>query len=42
MPDWLEKGKMTQEAVDAIVAKITPGLKENLCADCDLDRRSCI
>ena len=30
------KGKMTQEAVDAIVAKITPGLKENLCADCDL------
>ena len=32
----VEKGKMTQEAVDAIVAKITPGLKENLCADCDL------
>ena len=30
------KGKLTQEAVDAIVAKITPGLKENLCADCDL------
>ena len=27
---------MTQEAVDAIVAKITPGLKEDLCADCDL------
>ena len=32
----VEKGKMTQEAVDAILAKITPGLKENLCADCDL------
>ena len=30
------KGKMTQEAVDGILAKITPGLKENLCADCDL------
>ncbi|MCR4650136.1 MAG: 3-hydroxybutyryl-CoA dehydrogenase [Lachnospiraceae bacterium] len=30
------KGKMTQEAVDAITAKITPGLKEDLCADCDL------
>ena len=27
---------MTQEAVDAILAKITPGLKEDLCADCDL------
>ena len=32
----VEKGKMTQEKVDAIVAKITPGLKEDLCADCDL------
>ena len=32
----VEKGKMTQEAVDAIVAKITPGLKEDLCKDCDL------
>ena len=32
----VEKGKMTQEQADAIVAKITPGLKENLCADCDL------
>ena len=30
------KEKMTQEKVDAILAKITPGLKENLCADCDL------
>ena len=30
------KGKMTQEAVDAILAKITPGVKEDLCADCDL------
>ena len=32
----VEKGKMTQEAVDAILAKITPGLKEDLCKDCDL------
>ena len=30
------KEKMTQEQVDAILAKITPGLKEDLCADCDL------
>ena len=30
------KGKMTQETADAIVAAITPGLKEDLCADCDL------
>lgn len=27
---------MTQETVDAILARITPGLKEDLCADCDL------
>ena len=32
----VEKGKMTQETADAIVAKITAGLKEDLCADCDL------
>ena len=32
----VEKGKMTQEVADGIVNKITPGLKENLCADCDL------
>ena len=32
----VEKGKMEQAAVDAILAKITPGLKENLCKDCDL------
>ena len=36
----VEKGKMTQEAVDAIVAKITPGLKEDLCADCELHLRT--
>ena len=30
------KRKMTQEQVDAIVNSITPGLKEDLCADCDL------
>ena len=30
------KEKMTQEKADAIMAKITPGLKEDLCADCDL------
>ena len=32
----VEKGKLTQEDADKIVGKITPGLKENLCADCDL------
>ena len=32
----VEKGKMTQEKVDGILASITPGLKEDLCADCDL------
>ena len=32
----VEKGKLTQEAVDAIVGRITPGLKEDICADCDL------
>lgn len=30
------KGKLSQEKVDAIVGAITPGLKEDLCADCDL------
>ena len=30
------KGKMTQEDADKIVARITPGLKEDICADCDL------
>ena len=30
------KGKMTQEKADGIVAKITAGVKEDLCADCDL------
>ena len=30
------KEKMTQEKVDGILAKITPGLKEDLCKDCDL------
>lgn len=30
------KGKMTQEKADAMLAVITPGLKEDLCADCDL------
>ena len=32
----VEKGKMDQAKADAIVAAITPGLKEDLCADCDL------
>ena len=32
----VSKGKLTQETVDAILASIEPGLKENLCADCDL------
>ena len=30
------KGKLTQEYVDGVMAKITAGLKEDLCADCDL------
>ena len=32
----VSKGKLTQEKVDALLASIEPGLKENLCADCDL------
>lgn len=32
----IAKGKMEQAAADAILAKITTGVKENLCADCDL------
>ncbi len=32
----VEKGKMTQDKVDGILASITPGLKEDICADCDL------
>lgn len=32
----VEKGKMEQSAVDGILAKITPGLKEDLCKDADL------
>ena len=32
----VEKGKMTQETVDGILNSITAGLKEDLCADCDL------
>ena len=32
----VEKGKMEQSAVDAILAKITPGLKEDLCKDGDI------
>ena len=32
----VEKGKLTQEAVDKILNAITPGLKEDICADCDL------
>ena len=36
------KGKMTQEKADAIVAAITPGLKEDLCADCDLVVERCV
>ena len=30
------KEKMTKEQADAIVNRIVPGLKENLCKDCDL------
>ncbi len=32
----VEKGKMDQAKADAIVANITAGVKEDLCADCDL------
>ncbi|MDO4941975.1 MAG: 3-hydroxyacyl-CoA dehydrogenase NAD-binding domain-containing protein [Lachnospiraceae bacterium] len=32
----VQRGKLSQEKVDAIVGSITPGLKEDLCADCDL------
>ena len=32
----VEKGKMDQAKVDGILASITPGLKEDLCKDCDL------
>ena len=32
----VEKGKMDQAKADGIVAAITAGLKEDLCADCDL------
>ena len=32
----VEKGKMDQAKVDGIVGAITAGLKEDLCADCDL------
>lgn len=32
----IAKGKMEQAKADAILAKITTGVKENLCADCDL------
>ncbi|MBR1628672.1 MAG: 3-hydroxybutyryl-CoA dehydrogenase [Lachnospiraceae bacterium] len=32
----VEKGKMTQEKVDTILGRITPGLKEDLCKDADL------
>ena len=32
----VEKGKLTQEEVDKITGSITPGLKEDICADCDL------
>ncbi len=32
----VDNGKMTQEAADAILSKISTGLKEDNCADCDL------
>ena len=32
----VEKGKMPQYKLDAILNIITTGLKENLCADCEL------
>lgn len=36
----IAKGKMTQEAADAVLAKITTGVK-TICSDCDLVCRSC-
>lgn len=30
------RGKMTQEEADAILARVTTGLKEDICQDCDL------
>lgn len=32
----VEKGKLEQTAADAVTARITTGVKEELCADCDL------
>ena len=32
----VEKGKMEQTTVDAILSRITTGLKEDICGDCDL------
>lgn len=32
----VEKGKMDQAKVDSILNSITPGIKEDLCKDCDL------
>ena len=32
----VEKGKISEDEVAKILNKITPGLKEDLCADCDL------
>ena len=35
-PSWLPRGKLDQAEVDRRLAAITPGLKEDICADCDL------
>ena len=32
----VSRGKMTQEAADVILNRITTGLKEDICQDCDL------
>ena len=32
----IARGKMEQESADTILARITTGMKESLCADCDL------
>ena len=32
----VEKGKMTREQADLIASRITPGLKEEICGDCDM------
>ena len=36
MPSWLPRASWTRLKLTAVMAAITAGLKEDLCADCDL------